>query len=108
MIKFDADYIRDMVATYIYDDIEGRNEKIYSALSYLYEKMEEVERCDFYNREVTKVLNSFQLCVDSDMVLEKQKAVRGVKSPDVAFIAAHYGFMFGLVWAENQRLKFYE
>ena len=108
MIDFNANIIRDMIATYVYEDIKGREPEVYDALSYLNEKFQEIEMWSFQNGEVERVLNSFRLCADSEMTRENEKAVRGVKVVDVAFIAAHYGFMFGLVWSENRRLKFYE
>lgn len=110
MIDLNADMVRDMLAEYLNnDELDGkRDQKIYGDLSYLAEKMEEIEIWSFPNGEVEKVLNSLKICADGEMERENQKAVRGIKNADVAFIAAHYGFMFGLVWSENLRLKFYE
>ena len=107
MIDFDADRIRDLVATYINDDrIEGRDPKVLDDLSYMYDKLMEIEREEFYNGEVTKVLNSFQLAKISEENCNRAKAIRGVKSADIAFIAANYGFMFGMAYAEQRRLGF--
>lgn len=107
MIKFDAEVINDLVSTYLYEDIEGRDSKIYSDVEYYWEKIQEIFS-DYRNGEVSRVLNSFQLCEDNEDERENKKAVRGVKSEDVAFIASHYGFIFGLVWAENRRLGFWK
>lgn len=108
MIKFNADKIRDMLAEYLYnDELNGkRDPKIFDILEYLFEQMSEIENFDYQRGEVDRVLNSFQLCIDSEMTRENIEGVRGVKSPDVAFIASHYGFIFGLLCAENARLHF--
>lgn len=107
MIKLDADEIRELVSTYIYsDEIEGRDSEILNTLSYLYEDFDELERCEFCNGEVNKVLNSFQFRESDEEMRKNQKAIRGVNGADIALIASHFGFMFGMAYAEKLRLKF--
>ena len=107
MINFDADFINDLVATYLYEDIEGRDPEIFNYVQYLWEQLQE-ENWNYRHGEVTKVLNSFKMCELSEDATENKKAVHGVKADDVAFIATHYGFVFGMVYAENLRLDFWK
>ena len=107
MILFNAEKINDMVETYIYEDVKGRNEEIHSRVEFLYEQLTNA-MWDYQNGEIDKVLNSFQMCIDSEDEREAKKAVKGVKAEDVAFIATHYGLLYGLVMAENCRLNFYK
>ena len=109
MIQFDKDMIDDLVTTYLYDDIEGRNEDVHSYVEYLWEQLD-LMSCYYYHGEIRKVLKTFETCepIDEDDEPPKKKAVKGVKSEDVAFIATHYGLLYGLVTAENARLHFWE
>ena len=108
MVKFDVEIIRVMVEMYIYGDVEGRNENIHSVLTKIYEDTREAEDYDYTKYEVKKILESFQPCESEEYYEKKIRAVRRVKTEKAALISAYYGLMFGLAWAENERLHYYE
>lgn len=106
-MKFDAEFITELIWIYLDDDTKGKNPEIYNIVEYLWEQMREAN-LHYRHGEVERTLNSFQLCADSEDSRENQKAVKGVSAADVAFISSHYGYIFGLVWGENLRLKFWK
>ena len=67
---------------------------------------------DYCNNEVQRVINSFQNCSFEDFGnvtcynSDNVKAVKGIKTPDIAYIAAQVGFVAGILYAENQRFNF--
>ena len=103
---FDAEEIIGMIETYLYEVETGRNPAVLEMVEHIYEQVQEAN-FDFMHGEVDRVLNSFQICVDSEDTRANIKDVKGVKREDVAFISMHYGFLYGLVYAENKRLKFW-
>lgn len=112
MIIFDEQMINALVETYLYSDIEGRNDEVYSQVEQLWNNLQDAS-CDYYNGEINRVLRLFSIISPTEYErdetgMPKKRTVRGVKSEDVAFIALHYGFLYGLLAAENARLNFWE
>lgn len=116
MIRFDADYILDLIEEYVNGDVKGHNKEIHSTVAYHYEKF--VEDYDIYyggKWKIRAVLNGFQpsfsLVEDEESTAEEEKLnkiFRKVSKIDIAHITANFGFLFGLVYAENERLKFFK
>ena len=107
MMNFDIDRIIESL--YQYCDNENKNGELARDLEYIIEKLNE----KYYDGEVPRVINAFQDCsvnefYEMEYNVENVKAIKKVKSPDIAFIAAHVGFIFGALYAENSRLHFCE
>lgn len=107
MIRFDEEMINDLVTTYLNNYIEGRNDDVHTYVEQLWEEIE-MATCDYEHGEINRVLKSFEICAREEDTEKNFKGIRGVHSADVAFIATHYGLLYGLVWAENCRLHFWE
>ena len=102
MINFDYDKICYMLDCYL-----GAENSV-KALVYLKNKLDEEAEVSYCNNEINRVMNSFKLEHSNELAAQNIKAIKGVKSQDIAFIAAHVGFLFGALFAENHRLNFFE
>ena len=99
MIKFDLDIVFDMAAEFAE---EHKNSPIANEVEYLFEWLGGM-RGAYVNGEVARVVNSLtvSLCEDEDYE-EMKKSIRGIKSEDIAWIAAHFGFLYGMLYATNR------
>ena len=109
MIYFDLDRIEALIEEYNYFDGDGKNTDICYELTTAWDKLKDL----YCGDEVNRVINAFQDCSldefgDAEYNAENVKAIKKVKSPDIAFIAAYVGFIFGALYAENSRLHFCE
>lgn len=102
-VSFDADYIMNMVYHYLYDDISGRNEDVYDIV----ERLVEDSIQELYQSKLPhKVLKGLQGAEDSEETAANEKAFKKISRDDIGYVAANFGFLFGLVYAEKSRLKF--
>ena len=108
-VRFDADYIMNEVYKYIYsEEIAGRDSEVLQIVTMLVED----ELQDLYadnKRPVHTALKGFQNDFDDDFPADAKRMRSEYKKKskeDVAYIAAKFGFLFGLVTAERERLKF--
>ena len=106
MVTFDFDELNEMAAAY--SDCPDKNARIDDDVAYLMEKLNEFATFEYTNGEIARVLNSFKLEFDSEDTRENYRAIKGVKSVDVAFIASQVGFVAGILHAENKRLNFFQ
>ena len=106
MINFDYDKICYMLDCYL--GAENSVKALVDDLVYLKNKLDEEAEVSYCNNEINRVMNSFKLEHSNELAAQNIKAIKGVKSQDIAFIAAHVGFLFGALFAENHRLNFFE
>ena len=99
MVRFDLDKVFDMAAEFA---DEHKNSPLANDVEYLFEWLGGM-RDAYTNGEVARVVNSLSisLCEDEDYD-EMKKSIRGIKSEDVAWIAAHFGFLYGMLYAVNR------
>lgn len=108
-MKFDFWQIMDIIGEYVEGEIDGRNPEILRYVEYFYQEVqEELLRDRDYFKTVKNTLDSFQLAGDSEAQEARARALSKIKKIDAAWISANFGFMFGMVYAENLRLHFYE
>ncbi len=113
MFMFKEDNIRDLISEYAYlEDTPDckRNPEVADVIQETFEALASSEIADYPNGEVSTVLNILAPPEDDDDFVnpfrKKNAALKKIKPFDIAFIALHYGFMYGACWAENQRLNF--
>lgn len=88
MIHFNVDKVFNDAAEYIYSD---EKKPLADDVEYLYERLCNMEY-EYTHGEVSKVINAINLSVDDEEEQENIKAIKGVKSADIAWIASHFGF----------------
>lgn len=102
MIKFDLDEAFEMATEFIYDD-ENKNSPLANDVEYLFEFLSGM-REEYTYEEVARVVNSLSVLIyDDDDLAELKKTLRGIKSEDIAWIAAHFGFLYGILFAINHK-----
>ena len=106
MINFNYDKICYMLDCYL--GSENSNKALADDLEYLRIKLDEDAEIFYFNGEINRVMNSFKIEHRDELTAQNIKAIKGVKSQDIAFIAAHVGFLFGALFAENKRLDFFK
>lgn len=105
MLNLDWDTVNEMAVAYL--EHPDKNSKIADDVSYFLDEFNRDVTVCFRHGEVYRVLNSFKLEVESEDTSKNMKAVKGIKSQDVAYIAAHVGFIAGILHAENLRINFF-
>ena len=103
MVRFDLDKVFDMAAEFA---DKHKNSSLADDVEYLFEWLSGM-RDAYTNGEVERVVNALGLSFDNEEEAEMKKSIRGIKSEDVAWIAAHFGFLYGMLYAAN-REKFQE
>lgn len=112
MIHTDKNELYEKIDIYLYGDIENRNEEVLSAAHAIWDKMQDLEENCYFDGEIAKVLNFFKApsIDDDDFDLEepqkKKSPLDKVKKADAVFLAMHFGFLYGLIYAENSRLHY--
>ena len=109
MIHTDKADLYEKIDVYVYGDIEGRNKETWETAQAVWEKMTELEEVCFFDGEIAQVLNFFK---DSgvekiyDPDLPQKNPLSKVRKNDAVYLAMHFGFLYGLIFAENSRLHF--
>ena len=110
-MKFDYYELCEMAAECsCCEDVDAIAKRLADDASFILESLAD----DYLNNEVQRVINSFQNCSFEDFGNvtcynpDNVKAVKGIKTPDIAYIAAQVGFIAGILYAENQRFNFFK
>lgn len=99
MIRFDLDKVFDMAAEFA---DEHKNSPLADDVEYLFERLGGMRNA-YTNGEVARVVNSLSVTLHTDEDYdEMKKSIRGIKSEDIAWIAAHFGFLYGMLFAANR------
>ena len=114
MLHIDKNELYDKAEIYLYGDIEGRNEEVVRAAQAVWDKMQDLEENCYFDGEIAKVLNFFKRpSIDDDHYYDLEEEPQKKKSPldkvrkaDAVFLAMHFGFLYGLIYAENSRLHY--
>ena len=88
MVNFNLDKVFDMAAEFA---DEHKNSPLADDVEYLFEWLGGMRNA-YTNGEVARVVNSLSVA----------KSIRGIKSEDIAWIAAHFGFLYGMLFATNR------
>lgn len=111
MVHTDKNELYEKIDIYLYGDIEDRNPEVLSAAQAVWDRMSDLDENCFLDGEVAKVLNYFKApSVDDDFDPEelpkKKSPLDKVKKEDAVFLAMNFGFLYGLIYAENARLHY--
>ena len=99
MVHFDLDKVFDMAAEFA---DEHKNSPLADDVEYLFEWLGGMRNA-YTNGEVARVVNSLSVALHTDEDYEEmKKSIRGIKSEDIAWIAAHFGFLYGMLYAANR------
>ena len=103
MIDFDLSRLHEFISNYVYEEVAGRDEEIHDTVQILYERL---LLMNYNDGEIEKVMRALCGAEDPDDAEEISKYLRKISKDDIAFIASHFGFLYGMVYAEQLRLKF--
>lgn len=110
-MKFDFYELCDMAAECsCSEDVDAIAKRLADDVSFIFESL----AADYRNNEVQRVINSFQNCSLEEFGNvtaynpDNVKAIKGIKTPDIAYIAAQIGFIAGILHAENERFNFFK
>ena len=109
-MRFDFGEINSMIDELAYnEDTDKIAQKLSDSAAYIRDALND----EYINNEINRVMDCFQNCTTDDFGeiysynADNVKEVRGIKKPDIAYIAAHVGFIAGILYAENERFNFY-
>ena len=109
MINFDLDKVFDMAAEYISQQEGKPSSRLVDDVEYLFERLGDMSRKGYTNGEVPRVVNSLSIVLhEADDYEEMRKSIRGIKSEDIAWIAAHFGFLYGMLYVLKYKGDFVE
>lgn len=111
MIHTNKIELYEKIDVYLYGDIDGRNDEVLSAAHAVWDRMSNLENEFYFDGEIDKVLNNFNAPGIDDVsdpaeLTKKTSPLDKVKKVDAVYIAMHFGFLYGLIYAENARLHF--
>ena len=99
MVNFNLDKVFDMAAEFA---DEHKNSPLADDVEYLFERLGGMKN-SYTHSEVARVVNSLSVALYTDEDYdEMKKSIRGIKSEDIAWIAAHFGFLYGMLYAANR------
>ena len=105
-VGLSIDKIKEMLAEYVEGGAEGRIPEVVNiAEIFLNEWQEEIKHDRAYYQKICDVLHGTQISDDSEETKENLYYLNQIDKEDIASIAAEYGFIYGLLYAEWKRLK---